>query len=142
MDYVAGDGVAYFDDCELHSTDHPQGGVITAQGKHYPSQDSIFVFRNTRLTADANAGKVLLGKPWRDFSSVVFLNPQLGPQIAPIAWREFQPGGTHRLETAFFRVFNPMGPGAPTQSRQLSAQEASHYTPREVLGGKDGWDPR
>ena len=144
LDYIYGDGLAYFDDCELHTIDHspehPAGGVITGQGKHYATQESAFVFRNARLTADANAGHVLLGRPWRDLATVVFLNPQLGPQVAPQAWRERE--GRSHPDATFFRIYNPGGPGAPTQSKQLTPQEAAHYTPHEVLGGKDNWEPR
>ena len=138
---IQGDGTAYFDDCELHSTDHAGGGFITAQGKHYATQNSVFVFRNCRLTADFGVTNVALGKPWRDFASVVFLNPQIGSHIAATGWREWQPGSTHRLETAFFRVYKPTGPGAAMAGLQLSAQQISRYTPHDVLAGKDNWDP-
>ena len=139
--FIQGDGTAYFDDCELHSNDHAGGGFITAQGKHYAAQNSLFVFRNCRLTADASVTNVALGNPWRDFANVVFLNPQIGSHIASPAWREWQQGTTHRLDTAFFRVYKPTGPGAATTSPQLSVQEASRYMPRDVLNGKDKWNP-
>ena len=61
FNYIYGDGLAWFDECELHSFDHPPGSVITGQGKHYASQESGFVFRNARLTADQNPGKVFSG---------------------------------------------------------------------------------
>jgi polygalacturonase len=142
LTFIYGDGLAYFDDCEIHSVDHPQGGVITGQGKHYAAQESGFVFRNARLTADANPGKVFLGRPFRDLATVIFLNPYLGPHIAPAGWRDAREGsGRSRLESAYFRLYNPSGPGAPTQSKQLTFPEAQHYTPREFLGGKDNWDP-
>ncbi len=78
---------------------------------------------------------------YRDLAMVVMLNPQLGPQIAPAGWGEWKPGSTHRLDTAFLRLFAPTGAGAPTASRQLNAQDVGRYSLREVLGGKDGWDP-
>ena len=99
----------------------------------------MFVFRNCRLTGAAGASNVVLGKPWRDYSSVVFLNPTLGPHISSAGWREWQPGATHRLETAFFRVFKPTG--TATGSLVLPEQEVGRYTPRKVLADKDGWDP-
>ena len=102
VDYIYGDGLAYFDDCEIHSTDHLPGGVITGQGKHYATQESGFVFRNARLTADSNAGRVFLGRPFRDLANVVFLNPQLGPPdcACPVArfwprWSGIQPPAGH-----------------------------------------------
>lgn len=139
--FIEGDGTVYFDDCELHSTSYSAAGFITAQGRHYAAQDSLFVFRNCRLTADPGVANVVLGKPWRDFSFVVLLNPQLGSHIASAGWREWQPGTTHRLETAFFRVYQPTGPGAPTNSLQLTQPELTRYTPASVLGGKDKWNP-
>ena len=135
VSFIQGDGTAYFDDCEIHSTAHDGVGFITAQGKHYMSQESIFVFRNCRLTADSGVTNVVLGKPWRDFSSVVFLNPVLGSHISAAGWREWQPPNTHRLETAFFRVYKPTGPGAGIGGLTLTPQEAARYTPaRSAIG--------
>ncbi len=139
--FIAGDGTAFFDDCEIHSTIQSPGGFITAQGKHYAAQESMFVFRIPRLTADSGVANVLLGRPSRDLATVVMLNPQLGPQISPAGWAEWKPGITHRLESAYLRLFAPTGPGAPTASRQLNAQDVGKYSIREVMGGKDGWDP-
>jgi len=139
--FIAGDGTAYFDDCEIHSTDHEGGGFITAQGRHYAGQESVFLFRNCRLTAAPGAANVVLGKPWRDYSSVVFLNSALGSHISAAGWLEWQPGTTHRLETAFFRVYQPTGPGAATASLVLPQQEVGHYSPQVVLAGKDHWSP-
>lgn len=140
VDVIVGDGTAYFDDCEIHSTGNVPEGFITAQGRRQAGQESVFVFRNARLTADAGVSKVYLGRPSREPSTVVFLNPQLGAHVAAAAWKE-SGAATHRLDQSFLRVFNPRGPGGPTQSRALTATEAGRFTPREVLAGKDGWVP-
>jgi polygalacturonase len=139
--FIMGDGAAFFDDCEIHSTAHAPAGFVTAQGKHYTAQESLFVFRIPRFTADAGTTNVQLGRPWRDLAEVVMLNPQLGAHIAPSGFGEWKPGTTHRMETAFFRLYAPTGPGAPTTTRQLTQQELPRFTLREVLGGKDNWDP-
>jgi pectin methylesterase-like acyl-CoA thioesterase len=139
--FIMGDGTAFFDDCEIHSTPHAPGGFVTAQGKHYTAQESLFVFRIPRFTADAGVTNVLLGRAWRDFSEVILLNPQLGAHIAPVGFAEWKPGATHRMETAFFRIYAPTGPGAPTATKQLTPQELPRYSLHEVLGGKDNWDP-
>jgi polygalacturonase len=139
VSFIMGDGSAFFDDCEFHSI--ASGGFVTAQGKHYTAQESLFVFRIPRFTADAGVTNVLLGRPWRDFSEVILLNPQLGAHIAPAGFAEWKLGATHRLETAFFRIYAPTGPGSPTATKQLTAQEVPKYSLHEVLGGKDNWDP-
>jgi polygalacturonase len=142
VDFIYGDGVAFFEDSEIHSTEHAQGGMLTAQGKHYPAQDSLFVFDHCRLTADPGVANVYLGRPWRDFSTVIFLHTYMGAHIVPAGWREWHPGETHRLETATYRIFQSTGPGAsPSQGNQLTPQEAARYSIKEVLGGSDHWNP-
>src|SRR5262249_21684485 len=94
VDFVFGDGKAVFDNCEIHSTKHSIG-FITAQGKHYPEQDSAFVFYHCKLTAEAGVSEVWLGRPWRPYASVIFMNTVMGAHIAPAGWREWHPGETH-----------------------------------------------
>jgi pectin methylesterase-like acyl-CoA thioesterase len=145
VDFIFGDGKAVFEDCEIHSTKH-QGGFITAQGKHYPSQDSSFVFNRCRLTAEPGQTGVWLGRPWRPYASVVFLNTEMGPQIEPAGWREWHPGETHYLDTVSYTEYNSTGPGAhPDQrdshTRRLNREEAARYMSKSFLAGSDGWNP-
>ena len=140
VDFIYGDGTAYFDDCEIRSTPYTEG-FLTAQGKHYAKQESLFVFRRARLTAEPGVTNVFLGRPWRDFASVVFLESQAGGHIDAAGFREWHPGETHRLETAFYRTWRMSGPGAKGWGKQLTDAEAAHYGPEEVLGGKDRWNP-
>ena len=95
-----GDSKAVFERCTLHSTAHG-GGYITAQSKHYPAQDSGFVFNHCKLTQDAGVtGEVFLGRPWRSHATVVFLHTEMGDKIAPAGFREWHPGETHSLKVA------------------------------------------
>ncbi len=140
VDFIYGDGTAYFDDCEIRSTPWTEG-FLTAQGKHYAKQESMFVFRRARLTAEPGVTNVFLGRPWRDYAAVVFLDSIAGGHIDAAGFREWHPGETHRLETAFYRTWRMSGPGAKMWGKQLTDAEASHYSPQEVLGGKDRWNP-
>jgi polygalacturonase len=145
VDFIYGDGVAYFEGCEVHSTAHT-GGYLTAQSKHYAGQDSVFVFDHTLLTAEPGVQHVFFGRPWRDLASVVFLHTTLGPHMDAKGWSEWHPGETHRLDTAFYAEFdthNPDGTAVdvsqrPVQTHQLSAAEAAGYSAVKVLGG---WRP-
>jgi pectin methylesterase-like acyl-CoA thioesterase len=145
VDFIFGDGVAFFEDCEIHSTKH-SGGFITAQGKHYPDQDSLFVFNRCKLTAEPGQQNIWLGRPWRPYASVLFLNTEMGPQIAPAGWREWHPGETQYLGTVFYAEYRSTGRGAHSNhrdphSRQLTPEEARKYSAQRVLAGSDGWDP-
>ncbi|MGA2327610.1 MAG: pectinesterase family protein [Bryobacteraceae bacterium] len=131
VDFIFGDGKSVFENCEIHSTPHSIG-FITAQGKRSPEQDSVFVFNHCKLTAEPGVSNVWLGRPWRPYASVVFLNTEMGPHIQPAGWREWHPGETHSIETAFYAEYNSSGPGADPKQRdphtkQLSAAEAARF---------------
>ncbi|MGH9598307.1 MAG: pectinesterase family protein, partial [Terracidiphilus sp.] len=146
VDFIFGDSKAVFDRCTIYSTPH-SGGFITAQAKHYPGEDSGFVFDHCTLTAAPElTGKVYLGRPWRPYATVIFLNTEMGDQIAPAGWREWHPGETHSLDTAFYAEYNSTGPGAHPGEREprahiLTAAEAGKYAPRVFLRGMDHWNP-
>jgi pectin methylesterase-like acyl-CoA thioesterase len=145
VDFIFGDAKAFFDRCEIHSTAH-QGGYITAQGKHYASEDSGFVFRDCTLTAAPGVTGVYLGRPWRSYASVVFLSTVMGAHIAPEGWREWHPGETHYLDTVFYAEAGSSGPaGAPERrdphTRFLTPAELQTYRPGVFLRGADGWNP-
>ena len=145
VDFIFGDGKTVFDRCEIHSTPHAEG-FITAQGKSYPQEDSGYVFHQCKLTAAPAAGNVYLGRPWRPYATVVYLDTWMGDQIQPAGWREWHPGETHSLDTALYAESGSTGPGAHHDQRDphtrfLSPQEAERFEPALFLRGNDGWDP-
>jgi polygalacturonase len=146
VDFIFGDGKAVFDHCEIHSTPH-KGGFITAQAKHYPEEDSGFVINRCELTADKDViGKVFLGRPWRPIATVIYLNTEMGDHIDPAGWREWHPGETHSLDTAFYAEYGSTGAGAhPTErdphARLLTTEQARQFEPSVFLRGSDNWNP-
>jgi polygalacturonase len=146
VDFIFGDGKAVFDRCEIHSTAHA-GGYITAQAKHYAEEDSGFVLNRCRLTADPEVtNTVYLGRSWRPYATVVYLNTEMGERIDPAGWREWHPGETHSIETAFYAEYNSTGPGAQHDQRDphthfLSPEQARQFEPSVFLRGSDNWDP-
>jgi pectin methylesterase-like acyl-CoA thioesterase len=146
VDFIFGDARTVFEDCEIHSTPH-RGGFITAQSRHYPEEDSAFVFNHCKLTADPLAeGQIYLGRPWRPYATVVFLNTAMGPHIDPAGWREWHPGDTHSLDTAFYAEYNSTGPGAHPDQRDphthfLTPRQAQTWSTANFLRGPDNWNP-
>jgi pectin methylesterase-like acyl-CoA thioesterase len=146
VDFIFGDANAVFERCRIHSTPH-QIGYITAQGKREASQDSTYVFNQCKLTAEPGVENVWLGRPWRSYASVVFLNTEMGAHIAPAGWREWHPGETKYMETVFYAEYNSTGPGAHANERDphmktLTKDEAARYETQRFLAGKDGWSPK
>jgi polygalacturonase len=145
VDFVFGDARAVFEGCEIRSTSHSIG-YITAQGKSSAGQESGFVFQRCRLTAAPGVTNVWLGRPWRPFASVVFLNTEMGAHINAAGWREWHPGETHYMNTVSYAEFQNSGPGAHPAEREahtkkLTPGEAAGYDARRFLAGADGWDP-
>jgi polygalacturonase len=146
VDFIFGDGKAVFDHCEIHSTPH-KGGFITAQAKHYPEEDSGFVINRCKLTADKDViGKVFLGRPWRPYATVIYLNTEMGDHVDPAGWREWHPGETHSLDTAFYAEYGSTGAGAhPTErdphTKFLTPEQARQFEPSIFLRGSDNWNP-
>jgi polygalacturonase len=142
VDFIFGDAKAVFDHCEIHSTPHSEG-FITAQSKHYPAEDSAFVFNHCTLTAGPGVANVWLGRPWRPYAKVIFLNAEMGSHILPAGWREWHPAETHSIETAYYAEYNSTGPGAHAGERDphtklLNADEAAQFETKTFF---DGWGP-
>lgn len=145
VDFIFGDSKAVFHNCTIHAITHPTV-FLTAQSKHYPSEPSGYVFDHCRITADPAVGKIFLGRPWRAYATVVFLNSELDEKVDPAGWSEWHAEETHSLATAFYAEYKSSGPGANSGSReqyskQLTDSEAQEFSVPRFLGGVDGWDP-
>jgi pectinesterase len=157
VDFIYGSATAWFQDCEIHSRN---GGHITAAST---PQDHPYgyVFMDCKLTGDATAWdpattnpsttqkpkvtpKADLGRPWRPYASVTYINCEMGSHIKPEGWNNW--GKTSNEQTARYSEYHSKGPGAaPDQrakwSHQLTDEQASQITVQSVLGGPDHWNP-
>jgi polygalacturonase len=145
IDFIFGDSKAVFDHCHIHAVTHEQA-FITAQSKRYPEQESGYVFDHCTITADSGVKHLFLGRPWRAYSTVVFLSSEMNAALEPAGWSEWHAGETHRLETSFYAEHDSTGPGSnaarrDAHSHQLSPSEAKEYSAKRFLAGADGWNP-
>jgi pectinesterase len=156
VDFIYGSATAVFERCEIHSKD---GGHVTAASTpaDYPFG---FVFFNCRLTGDptpwvnptntspAKPGlppMADLGRPWRPFASVTYLNCEMGEHIKPAGWNNW--GKPENEKTARYAEYKSHGPGAnPEQrfswSKQLTEQEAQAFTLAKIFKRSDQWIPQ
>ena len=131
-DFIFGSATALFNNCIICSkSDSYITAASTPAGKSFG-----YVFQNCKLTAEDGINKVYLGRPWRDFAKVVFLNCEMGAHILPEGWSDWT--GTSRDKTAYFAEYGNRGPGAESTqrvkwSRQLTREEAANYTLRKIL---------
>jgi pectin methylesterase-like acyl-CoA thioesterase len=141
VDFIFGDALAFFDHCEIHALAH-QVIYLTAQSKHYADEKSGYVFDHCRVTAAPGVDRIYLGRPWRAYSTVVFLNTEMPTQIVDEGWHEWEHDGKPSLPTAFYAEYRSTGPGArPELRRQLTDGETARFALKTFLAGDDGWDP-
>jgi pectinesterase len=140
VDYIFGDAKAVFDHCELHSRHHDTV-MVTAQSKHFPNEDSGYTFLHCRITGENNEDRLVLGRPWRDYSTVLFYDTDIQQKLDPDGWSEWN----GRLKTSTYREYRSHGPGVNGGHRivpypELSKAEEKALTPRKLLAGKDNWN--
>lgn len=140
VDYIFGGATAVFENSIIHSLN---GGYVTAAST--ADTNAGYIFLNSRLTAEPGlTGAVSLGRPWRPYSNVIYINSYMGDHIKPEGWDNW--GNPGNEATARYGEFASFGPGAQQQARhkwtkQLTVEEAAAFMPAVLLGGSDGWNP-
>lgn len=160
IDFIFGSATAYFENCEIFAQRTDNDPMVFAEGSGTKStatpkiysyltaastpegQEYGYVFENCRLTSDCPPASVYLGRPWRNFAKTVFLNCEMGAHIHPEGFHDWKKADAH--DTCFYAEYNSYGPGASQGTRapfvkQLTKEEASHFTKAKVLAGDDGW---
>jgi len=140
VDFIFGDALAYFENCEIHALPHSTI-MLTAHSKHYPEEHSGYVFDHCRITADSGVQQVYLGRPWRAYATVIYLNTEMPEAIATAGWHEWEHNGKPSLPTAFYAEYHSTGPGASAGRRQLADADVAQFDRQQFLAGDDNWDP-
>jgi len=128
VDFIFGTASAVFEDCTIHSKGQ---GYVTAHYRLSNDENTGFVFLRCRLTGANTGNGVYLGRPWRPYARVVFVDCWLGSHIRPEAWDNWRDPA--REKTAWFGEYKSKGPGANPKarvawSRQLTSQEAAQFS--------------
>jgi len=128
VDFVFGTASAVFENCTIHSKGP---GYVTAHYRTSNEENTGFVFVHCRLTGQDTLNRVYLGRPWRPYARVVFLECWLGGHILPEGWDNWRDPA--REKTAWFAEYKSEGPGAKPAarvawSRQLTATEAAEFS--------------
>lgn len=140
-DFIFGWSTAVFENCEIFSK---KGGHYITAASTEKDAEYGFVFINCKLTGNAPEETVYLGRPWRQYAQTVFINTEMGNHIKPEGWHNWSKPEAEN--TVFYAEYDSSGPGAAPEkrvkwSKQLTAEEAAHYTANAVLKGSDGWNP-
>jgi len=131
-DFIFGEATVLFEQCEIHcKSDSYITAANTPEGKPFG-----FVFLNCKLTAANGVKKVYLGRPWRIYAKIAYLNCEMGSFIAPEGWQNWSKPESEK--TTVYAEFNNSGAGASTATRvpwsiKLSEKDAKGYTKENIF---------
>ena len=132
-DFIFGAAMAIFENCVIHSKKNSYiTAASTPEGREFG-----YVFRNCQLTAAEGVDEVYLGRPWRDYAQVAFIDCEMGAHIPPEGWHNWnQP---NREQTSYYAEFGSTGAGANPESRvnwshQLKEEDLDKYTLEKLIG--------
>ncbi|MGQ7944652.1 pectinesterase family protein [Flavobacterium sp. WC2509] len=145
-DFIFGSSTAFFDNCKLYTKG---GSAITAAStKEYINFG--YVFNNCKITGTGSR-ITTLGRPWRPYAAVAFLNTEMSDAIKPAGWDNWRK--VENEATARYSEYNSSGTGAsPTERvkwmKNLTADQAKLYTVENVFKTTyanppviDNWNP-
>ncbi len=137
-DFIFGEATILFEKCTIHSKGNSFiTAASTTEGKPFG-----FVFQDCKLTAAAGVDKVFLGRPWRGFAKVAFLNCEMGSFIRPEGWDNWSKAENEK--TAEFAEYHNSGPGAVLNkrvawSKKLTESTAKKFTKEQIFVSL-GWE--
>lgn len=136
-DFIFGSSTVWFEQCHIHSKKNSHVTAASTPKDHRYG----YVFNDCILTGDTALKSVSLGRPWRPYASVTYINCYLERHIRPEGWSAWNNNENHK--TARYAEYKSYGPGGNSTNRlswtrQLTGDEAKSITIEEVLGG---WKP-
>ena len=142
VDFIFGNATAVFDHCQIRTIGH---GYITAQSRRSPRATTGYVFYRCRITGHRAKPDVFLGRPWRRFARVVYLDCYLGRAIRPSGWNDWDHTVANQ-KTAWYGEYGSHGPGAHPHRRarwahELTRAQARPFFPQVFMRAR-GWEPR
>ncbi len=144
VDFIFGGSVALFWKCDIHSID---GGYVTA-GSHTADMPFGYVFARCRVTC-GNGKRTHLGRPWRPYANVTFIDTDFGDAVSPEGWRDWTTDEGRRVwrsaeyacrqngETKRDAIVE-VGGAAELRERLRSAGCTGI---KDIVKGADGWSP-
>lgn len=140
-DFIFGEATALFEKCTIKcKADSYITAASTPEGVSYG-----FVFKDCTIEAAPSINHVYLGRPWRKYAKVVYINCLMGDFIKPEGWSNWS--GTENYKTVFYAESSSTGTGAKKNERvswsyQLTKSEVEKYTVKNIFSGAKEWNPK
>ncbi|KAL5203977.1 hypothetical protein ABZP36_008848 [Zizania latifolia] len=128
VDFIFGNAAAVLQRCSIRVRRPPLAGqpaVVTAQGRVDQYERTGFAIHGGRVTAAAKFGhpgaapapfKTYLGRPWKEFSRVVYMEAYMDSTVDAAGWLPWD-GTAFAQSTAYYGEYRNSGPGSCTSGR-------------------------
>lgn len=144
VDFIFGNSAVVFQNCNiLPKLPMPgQQNTITAQGKTDPNQNTGIAIQNCTIlpSEDLSSVKTYLGRPWKNYSTTVYIHSMMGSLIDPTGWLPWT--GTTAPDTIFYSEYQNFGPGSSMKKRvkwkglrNITRKEATAFTVKSFIDG-------
>lgn len=121
VDYIFGNAAVVVQQSTLYASNSDRGLVITAQGRQTLDDATGIVIHNCKVVAGPDlpegGSPAYLGRPWKDYSTVVVMQTFLDSVVNPAGWLEWEGADPSRDSTVYYAEFNNTGPGSATDQR-------------------------
>lgn len=152
VDFIFGNAAVVFQSCKIMPRQPlpNQFNTITAQGKKDLNQNTGIVIQKssiTNLDGDNLTAPTYLGRPWKDFSTTIIMQSDIGSFLKPVGWISWVPN-VEPVNTIFYAEYQNNGPGADVSQRvkwagykpTLTEIEAGKFTVQSFIQGPE-WLP-
>ncbi|KAF9695614.1 hypothetical protein EKO04_006300 [Ascochyta lentis] len=135
-DFIFGQkATAWFDGADIRVL-AASVGYITANGRDSDSNPSYYVINNSKVSAASGntvkAGAYYLGRPWRNYSRVVFQNTVLSNVINSQGWKEWSTGTP--TDKVTYGEYANTGDGASGTRASFAKKLSSAVSISTILG--------
>ena len=148
VDFIFGNAAVVLQNCNIYACYPPnKTNTLTAQGRTDPNQNTGISIHDctvkavSDLKASQSSVTTYLGRPWKEYSHMVFMKTYLDSLIAPAGWMEWS--GSFALKTLYHAEYANTGPSSSTAKRVnwpgyhviTSAFVPSQYTVANFISG-------
>ena len=149
IDFIFGNAAVVFQSCKIMPRQPlpNQFNTITAQGKKDPNQNTGIVIQKSTIAAlnkDNLTAPTYLGRPWKDYSTTVIMQSEIGSFLKPVGWVSWVPN-VEPASTIFYAEYQNTGPGSDVSQRvkwagykpTLTDVEAGKFTVQSFIQGPE-----
>ena len=136
-DFIFGAATVLFEYCHIHSSKNSHITAASTPKEH----EFGYVFKKCTFTADTSVHKVTLGRPWRPYASVTYIECKIGDHIIPQGWDNWK--NPENEKTVRYAEYRNEGPGADTSARVIWSHRLTDEEVKQMTTGKilRGWRP-